>query len=71
MTPLSSHVIITPLSEKRMMGVKLPVKEGLVKKVSSSVDILKDGDTVAYIAGKEKWQDGECILNVEHIQAII
>jgi len=79
MNPLANHLIISPhaVNNKSRSGISLVMEErpfvGKATIVAVSQDIkqspLKEGDTIAYLANQEKWQDGVCLLNIDHAQA--
>lgn len=81
MQPIANHITILPdpVHAVSKSGIKLVLEEkpfvnsGTVLKVSSDIkDVpLQEGTRIAYLANQEKWQDGHCILNVDHIQAFL
>lgn len=79
MIPVANHLIISPhaIVSKSRSGIELVMDErpfvGKATVIEVSQDIkqcpVKAGDTIAYLANQEKWQDGVCLLNINHAEA--
>lgn len=81
MIPIANHLIISPhaIVSKSRSGIQLVLDEkpfvGKATVIAVSPDIkdcpVKAGDTIAHLAFQEKWQDGICLLNLDHVKALI
>ena len=77
MTPLAQHIIISPIPlQQKVNGLFTGVAErpsaqdATVLQVSKGVD-LKPGDTIVFLSNMGKWQDGNCIVNMDYVTAKI
>ena len=73
MTPLANHVIVLPHAITNVKGGLYLVQErpqthtGIISQVSEGIEEVKEGDTVVYLSGAEKWQDGNCIVHLDYV----
>ena len=77
MTPLQNHIIISPIPlPQKVNGLFTGVaerpaaQEATVLQVSKGVT-LEPGDTIVFLSNMGKWQDGNCIVNMDYVQAKI
>jgi hypothetical protein len=79
MFPIANHLIISPhaIVGKSSSGINLVMDErpfvgkATVVEVSQNIkqSPVQKGDAIAYLAGQEKWQNGICLLNIDHVEA--
>jgi len=81
MLPIAQHIIIQPekIKDRSATGLKLALEEnpfigtGIVTSISKDIKDcpVKEGDRVAYLKWQEKVIDGNCVLQAEHLKAVL